>query len=444
MIAGLDSSTSVPTSAQLADAKARGVKLWSGYLATRSGVGLLHPWSQEEFARVRKAGLAALGFCSGRDDPVACKRRAAEWGVRLCLDVEQGIRSDGPWVQPWLNDSGAGLYGNAPVFSGRKAAFYVFAAYPGIDPQRTWPQTPARPNGPCAWQWQGTHTEFGCLVDRGWYDDWFAIGSPGETQWTSLGGAWTRVPVVAQNKDGRLELFVVGDDGHLHVLAQGAPNGGWWERWVDLGAGPPGGLPGDPVLARNLDGRLEVFVRGGDGRVQHRWQKTAGGALTRNWASLGGALARGPAVARNRDGRLELFGLAGDGDVWRLAQNEANGSWWAEWERVGEGPAGGVNGDLIVASNQDGRLELFARSGDGSVHRRRQTSPGSAFEPRVGVVGWRVAARSGRRAEQGRSVGAVRRGRRRASARAGAERAERALVGAVGRSRRGSAGWDAR
>ena len=177
MIAGLDSSTSVPTSAQLADAKARGVKLWSGYLATRSGVGLLHPWSQEEFARVRKAGLAALGFCSGRDDPVACKRRAAEWGVRLCLDVEQGIRSDGPWVQPWLNDSGAGLYGNAPVFSGRKAAFYVFAAYPGIDPTRTWPRLRSAQRA-VRLAVAGDAHRVRCLVDQGWYDDWFAIGLP--------------------------------------------------------------------------------------------------------------------------------------------------------------------------------------------------------------------------------------------------------------------------
>jgi len=177
VIAGLDSSWNRPTSAQLTQAKAHGVGMWSGYLATRPGVNLAAPWSEQDFARVKAAGLSTIAFCSGKDDPLACKNRAAAWGVRLCLDVESGIRGDGPWVQDWLTRSGAGLYGNAPVFRrGRRAAFYVLAAYQS-DPHATWSPHVPRPNGPCGWQWQGTHSEFGCSVDRGWYDDWFARGS---------------------------------------------------------------------------------------------------------------------------------------------------------------------------------------------------------------------------------------------------------------------------
>ena len=175
MIAGLDSADT-PSATQLAEAKTHGVTMWSGYLATRPHVNLLHPWTRRDFEQVKDAGLSAVAFCSGKDDPVACKRLAADWGVRLCLDVEPKIRGDGPWVQDWLSASGAGLYGNAPVFTGRRAAFYVLAWYPKRDPARTWivdPRYP-RPNGPCGWQWRGTHTEFGRGVDRGWYDDWFS------------------------------------------------------------------------------------------------------------------------------------------------------------------------------------------------------------------------------------------------------------------------------
>jgi hypothetical protein len=227
MIAGLDSSSDVPSAAQLAEAKRHGVRMWSGYLQTRSGVNIGHAWSKEEFARVQAAGLGALAFCSGLDDPVACKNLAAAWGVRLCLDVEGGIRGDGPWVQDWLRQSGAGLYGNAPVFANRQAVFYVLAAFPGFDPTLTWtndPQHP-RPNGPCGWQWQGTHTEFGCGVDRGWYDDWFAAHD--DNQWSSLGGSVVTGPVAAQNLDGRLELLALDANAHLRDLAQAAPNGGW-------------------------------------------------------------------------------------------------------------------------------------------------------------------------------------------------------------------------
>src|SRR5436305_6106352 len=107
MIAGLDSSYSVPTLAQAEAAGRAGVHLWSGYLATRPNVGLAHPWSEYNFQVVRQAGMRSIAFCSGWDDPAACKALAAQWGVLLCLDVEGGIRADGPWVQPWLDASGA-------------------------------------------------------------------------------------------------------------------------------------------------------------------------------------------------------------------------------------------------------------------------------------------------------------------------------------------------
>src|SRR5215467_10653311 len=273
MIAGLDSSFDVPSAAQLADAKRRSSDLWSGYLQTKPNVNIGHAWSKEEFARVRAAGLGVLAFCSGLDDPVACKNLASAWGVRLCLDVEDEIHGDGPWVQDWLRRSGAGLYGNAPVFANRHAAFYVLAAYPGFNPAHTWTSDPhhPRPNGHCGWQWAGTHREFGCDVDRGWYDDWFAAHH--DNHWSSLGGSVVHRLVAAQNLDGRLELLALDASAHLRDLAQAAPNGGWWSRWADLGPPPPPSAGGNPIVARNLDGRLEVFLRASDGVIYHRWQQ---------------------------------------------------------------------------------------------------------------------------------------------------------------------------
>ncbi|HEX6681106.1 MAG TPA: peptidoglycan-binding domain-containing protein [Gaiellaceae bacterium] len=177
MIAGLDSSASKPSAAQLAQAKAHGVKMWCGYLATKPHVNIGFPWARDDFARVKAAGLTTVAFCSGKDDPVACKNQAAAWGVRLCLDVEDGIRLDGPWVQDWLTQSGAGLYGHQSVFPGRRAPFYILTRFPGHDPGTTWDPSHARPNGPCGWQWGENRSEFGCNVDRGWYDDWFAGGA---------------------------------------------------------------------------------------------------------------------------------------------------------------------------------------------------------------------------------------------------------------------------
>jgi hypothetical protein len=383
MIAGLDSSFDVPSAAQLAEAKQHGVRMWSGYLQTRSGVNIGHAWKQAEFARVRAAGLAVMAFCSGDDDPVACKNLAAAWGVRLCLDVESGIRGDGPWVQAWLHQSGAGLYGNAPVFANRQAAFYVLAAYQRHNPASTWTNDPLhpRPHGPCGWQWHGTHQEFGCGVDRGWYDDWFAEhhDGQGDNHWSSLGGSVEHGPVAAQNLDGRLQLFALDAHAHLQDLAQAAPNGGWWSNWADLGPPPSPSAGGNPIVARNLDGRLEVFLRTNDGVICHRWQQGAGGALTANWVSLGGSFRNDPVSAQNLDGRLELFALGGNGHLFELAQSAANGSWWTSWADLGPPPPGGAGGQPVVSRNLDGRLEVFLRGGDGKLHHLSQQSPGAAF-----------------------------------------------------------------
>lgn len=58
MIPGLDSSIAAPGPNQAQAAATAGVPLWSGYLATRSGVGLLATWTQAAFDNARLAGTS--------------------------------------------------------------------------------------------------------------------------------------------------------------------------------------------------------------------------------------------------------------------------------------------------------------------------------------------------------------------------------------------------
>lgn len=208
-----------PNAAQLATAKQYGYTAWFGYFA---GPNILHGWADADFQRVLAAGFDTMAYCSGWADPVAEKTRAAALGIPITLDDESGIRSlispsnaglvpetyvsanrkiaranfpngearpvleevDGKlqvsdWVQPWLDASGAGQYGNEPVFAGVHASRYVFAAYPGGTVTLTWPTYYPRPadGHPCAWQWQGTTTFAGIGVDvTNLDDDFFAFG----------------------------------------------------------------------------------------------------------------------------------------------------------------------------------------------------------------------------------------------------------------------------
>lgn len=168
-------SAQPPTPDQVAAAAAAGVKVWGGYLASGPGMGLLRPWTASEFEVVKALPGRPVAFCSGWDDPAWCAQTAQQWGVLCCLDVEGGIRGDGPWVQPWLDASGGGLYGGAGIHAGRLAAFHILAYYPtdGNPSGASWWVQLPRPNDPCAWQCLGTHLEFGLEVDSWRADDWF-------------------------------------------------------------------------------------------------------------------------------------------------------------------------------------------------------------------------------------------------------------------------------
>jgi hypothetical protein len=225
VITALDSAFA-PTDAQVAQAKAGGIGGWWGYIATtvppvdpntggRSIFNLLNVWTLDEFNRVRQLVPQPVGFCSGWDDPAGLRNVAAQWGVRLCLDVEDGIRGDGPWVDGFLQTSGAGLYGGAGVHY-HAAPFRILAYYPaGGCPESTWNgQAPAEPHG---WQCQGTHDEFGVSVDRGVYQDWFS----GVNNTEGVEGMLITHP----NHIGRLDLVrVVGGELVRHF---NDPAGGW-------------------------------------------------------------------------------------------------------------------------------------------------------------------------------------------------------------------------
>src|SRR5215208_5322747 len=91
---------------------------------------------------------------------------------------------------------------------------------------------------------------------------------------------------VAQNADGRLEVFVRGSGNALYHNWQTAPNSSNWSGWNSLSGaladGPAGGV------FRNADGRLEVFVRGKDIALYHNWQTAANSSNWSGWNSLSG------------------------------------------------------------------------------------------------------------------------------------------------------------
>ena len=105
----------------------------------------------------------------------------------------------------------------------------------------------------------------------------------------------------------------------------------------------PWDLPGEPTPPGGADmanmtvcswgeGRLDLFVTGEDKRLWHRayWQEW------HPWEDLGGQLVGAPAATAWGPDRIDIFGTGLDGQVWQIGWQGADG--WSAWHPHGDQP----------------------------------------------------------------------------------------------------------
>ena len=137
--------------------------------------------------------------------------------------------------------------------------------------------------------------------------------------WESLGGVLTSAPAASSWAANRLDVFVRGTDNALwHKWWQ---NG--WSGWESLG----GVLMSAPAAVSWGPNRIDIFVRGTDNALWHKWWNNAWSG----WESLGGVLTSAPAVASWAPNRLDVFVRGTDNALWHKWWN--NG--WSGWESLG-------------------------------------------------------------------------------------------------------------
>jgi glucose/arabinose dehydrogenase len=178
---------------------------------------------------------------------------------------------------------------------------------------------------------------------------------------------------VARNSDGRLEVFVVATGNQLWHKWQTAPGSSTWSAWSSLG----GAIAGSPAVTINSDGRLEVFVVGANGKALfHKWQTAPGSSTWSNYVSLGGTITGNPAVTRNSDGRLEVFVVGANGNaLFHKWQTAPGSSTWSAFESLG----GTIASNPAVGRNSDGRLEVFVVAVDNAVWHKWQINSDGAL-----------------------------------------------------------------
>lgn len=209
--------------------------------------------------------------------------------------------------------------------------------------------------------------------DGYWRDEWSPFG------W-GVGGYFFDELTVAPNSDGRLDLFKTGPT--LYHRWQLNPNGihGWS---IDYSLGHPQNIPIHQRIAvgKNQDGRLEGFIVGADGALWHIWQRALNNVWS-GWASRATppnvALYSAPTVGSNKDGRLEVFAAGNDGQIWHIGQTRPNNG-WGNWASLGQPPGTSIMSaafghNMVVLSNQDGRLELLIPGNEGTLWDIYQTA----------------------------------------------------------------------
>jgi hypothetical protein len=211
------------------------------------------------------------------------------------------------------------------------------------------------------------------------------VATDGGTSATSSADhyTYTRPPgqqLMLSNKDGRLEAFGLGANRQIYHAWQGTPNGAWG-TWWSLGDPASGHFISDPAAGRNADGRIETFSISDDGNLYHAWQGSPGGAWT-GFYSLGhpsaGALTGVPSIATNSDGRLEIFSVGADGAVWHIWQTSA-GSGWGGWYSLGAPGGGRFVSNVAAGRNGDGRLEIAAVDAGGAMWHSWQWTPSGGW-----------------------------------------------------------------
>jgi hypothetical protein len=157
-----------------------------------------------------------------------------------------------------------------------------------------------------------------------------------------------------------------------------------WTGWQQLNGGYSGGIE---ALGRNADGRLEIFglqpAPGGQ-TAAHNWQTSPSNGWN-GWAGLGSPpqndVLSHLGVASNADGRLEVFirsGAMSVGTMWHAWQTAPNNG-WSGWSSLNVGVGNVTAGPIVVTPNADGHLELFAISDPGGVTHAWQTAPNNGW-----------------------------------------------------------------
>ena len=166
-------------------------------------------------------------------------------------------------------------------------------------------------------------------------------------------------PEISSWGPGRLDVFIKGADGALWHKFYASSLG--WSGWSSLGAPTGVTLASDPVAMSWGYARIDIFVRGSDNALWHKYYDVNLGGWSA-WYSHGGMLTSGPTATSWGFGRLDVFYRGTDNTLRHIFYAAFIGAWSAEYNH-----GGALASDPSAVSWGVGRIDVVARGNDGSL-----------------------------------------------------------------------------
>ena len=196
----------------------------------------------------------------------------------------------------------------------------------------------------------------------------------GQALWGSINGIIAEpslAPTAVSWGSGRVDVFERGADNNIYH--KWFANGGW-SGWENLG----GTTYDAPAVSSWGAGRLDLFVRGTDNVIYHKWYQDGYGWS--GWESLGGATYSAPTAVSWGSGRIDLFVRGTDNAIYQKWYQ----SGWSGWVGI-SGPNTTYDAPS-VSSWAPGRLDLFVRGTDNVIYHKWYQSGWSGWESLGGAT----------------------------------------------------------
>jgi len=190
--------------------------------------------------------------------------------------------------------------------------------------------------------------------------------TPSNGTWDSLGGVCTASPAsVSWGVTTRIDVFVRGSDGAVWHKYSNDGGSTWSSNWESLGGQLAAGT--GPAVASWSQGRLDVFAEGTNGALYHKWWN---GSKWSGWESLGGKLTTSPAASSQGTNQIGVFVRGTNGACW---YKEWTGTAWSSWESLG--------GQLApnTGPGVDEALHLFVQGTDNQLWFKSANGAGTAW-----------------------------------------------------------------